>query len=417
MSVASLALNSPNGPKCLKVRRRFPLGPCVNTSINLSAVPHVRCGCGFWLVPVCVALLAGCAGDGPLRDSLPQRPIDVRAQISSLLPANTADRGGWAVDIHAALSALEIEPSVANICAVLAVTEQESGFRADPEVPGLAKIAWAEIDRRAERMGVPTVAVHLALKLPSSNGRSYAERIDAVRTESALSGIFEDLIDRVPLGKRLFANWNPVRTGGPMQVGIAFAERQVQERSYPYPVAESIRHEVFSRRGGMYFGIAHLLGFPAAYDAPIYRFADFNAGHYASRNAAFQNAVSIASGIPLDLDGDLVRPGDDAGKPGATELAVRSIARRLDASNAAIRDALEQGDRTSFENSGLYRHVFDLADRIEGKPVVRAMLPRIVLMSPKITRKLTTEWFARRVEERYRKCVSRAGTAPVGGGT
>jgi hypothetical protein len=348
---------------------------------------------------------------------MPQRPADVRAQISSLLPANTPDRGGWAVDIHAALSALELVPSVAHICSVLAVTEQESGFRADPEVPGLGKIAWDEIDRRAERMGVPTLAVHLALKLPSSNGKSYAERIDTVRTERALSLIFEDLIDRVPLGRRLFANWNPVRTGGPMQVGIAFAERHVQERSYPYPVAESIRHEVFSRRGGMYFGIAHLLGYPAAYDAPIYRFADFNAGHYASRNAAFQNAVSVVSGIPLDLDGDLVRHGEDAGKPGATELAVRSITRRLDIGNAVIREALEQGDNASFEKSELYRRVFDLADRIERKPVARAMLPRIVLKSPKITRKLTTEWFANRVAERYRRCLSRAGTLPVAGGT
>jgi hypothetical protein len=389
----------------------------VNISNNLSAFPH-RSQCrGFGLVLVCIALLAGCAGDAPVRDALPQRPADVRAQIAGLLPANMTDRGGWAVDIHAALSALEVAPSVANICSVLAVTEQESGFRADPEVPGLGKIAWDEIDRRAERMGVPTVAVHLALKLPSSNGKSYAERIDTVRTERALSLIFEDLIDRVPLGRRLFANWNPVRTGGPMQVGIAFAERHVQERSYPYPVAESIRHEVFSRRGGMYFGIAHLLGYPAAYEAPIYRFADFNAGHYASRNAAFQNAVSVVSGIPLDLDGDLVRPGEDAGKPGATELAVRSITRRLDIGNAAIREALEQGDGASFEKSELYRRVFELADRIERKPVARAMLPRIVLKSPKITRKLTTEWFANRVDERYRKCLSRAGTLPGGGGT
>ncbi|HEY2396843.1 MAG TPA: DUF1615 family protein [Rudaea sp.] len=34
------------------------------------------------------------------------------------------------------------------------------------------------------------------------------------------------------------------------------------------------------------------------------------------------------------------------------------------------------------------------------------MLPRISLESPKITRKLTTEWFAQRVEERYRACLN-----------
>ena len=358
---------------------------------------------------LCVALLAGCAGDVPLREAPPPRPADVRAQIANLLPVTTPDRAGWAVDIYAALAALEIPPSAANICAVLAVTEQESSYRADPAVPRLGQIAWGEIDRRAERLGIPSAAVRLALKLPSSSGKSYAERIDTANTEKELSLIFEDLIDRVPLGKRLFASWNPVRTGGPMQVSIAFAEQHAKERAYPYPLTDSIRHEVFSRRGGLYFGIAHLLDYPAPYERPLYRFADFNAGRYASRNAAFQNAVSIVSGIPLDLDGDLVRPGDDdQAKPGSTELAVRTIAKRLDLGHGAIRQALEQGDSPAFERSTLYQRVFDLAERLDRQQVPRAVLPRIALTSPKITRKLTTEWFANRVDERHRKCLVRA---------
>lgn len=376
------------------------------------SVPSVLpCRSGIWLAALCVALLAGCGGDASLREASPPRPANVRAQIANLMPANTPDRVGWAVDIYAALAALEIAPSAANICAVLAVTEQESSYRADPAVPRLGQIAWGEIDRRAERLGIPSAAVHLALKLPSSSGKSYAERIDGAKTELELSLIFEDLIDRVPLGQRLFASWNPVRTGGPMQVSIAFAERQAKERGYPYPVIDSIRHEVFSRRGGLYFGIAHLLDYPASYERPLYRFADFNAGRYASRNAAFQNAVSVASGIPLDLDGDLVRSGDeDSAKPGSTELAVRTIAKRLDLGNGAIRQALEQGGSPAFERSTLYQRVFELADRLDRQPVPRAVVPRIVLTSPKITRKLTTEWFANRVDERHRKCLARATT-------
>lgn len=193
-----------------------------------------------------------------------------------------------------------------------------------------------------------------------------------------------------------------------MQVGIAFAEAHATEKTYPYPVSGTIRHEVFTRRGGMYFGIAHLLDYPTSYDKPLYRFADFNAGHYASRNAAFQNAVSIVSGIPLDLDGDLVRYGKDAqSRPGSTELATRILAKRLEMSVAAIHRDLERGATQAFERTELYERVFSLADKAHGSQVPRALVPRIRLQSPKITRKLTTEWFANRVDEHRRQCLSR----------
>ncbi|MBE0612544.1 MAG: DUF1615 domain-containing protein [Burkholderiales bacterium] len=355
--------------------------------------------------------LAGCATDDSLRQTPAPRPEEVRALITDLLPAGTPDRQGWAADIYAAFAAMKIAPNPPNICAVLAITAQESSFRADPSVANLAKIAWAEIDRRAERAGVPALAVHLALQLPSPGGKSYSERIDKVRTERDLSLIFEDFIAMAPLGALLFARLNPVRTGGPMQVSIAFAEQHAKDRPYPYPVNGSIRHEVFTRRGGMYFGIAHLLDYPAAYDDPRYRFADFNAGRYASRNAGFQNAVSLASGIPLDLDGDLIRHDADASKPGSTELAVRALRDDLDMGRDAIRSALEQGDGAAFERTTLYKKVFDLADRLARKPVPRAVIPHIALKSPKITRKLTTQWFADRVESRYRPCLARARAA------
>ncbi len=361
---------------------------------------------------LCVAALAGCASDQRLREPPPPRPADVRAQIVSLLPATTADRAGWAVDIYAALAALEIKPSPPNVCAVLAVTEQESSVQADPPVPNLGRIAREEIDRRAERLVVPKFAVSLALQLRSPDGKTYGERIDAVKTEKALSEIFEDFIGMVPLGKRLFAGWNPVRTGGPMQVSIAFAEKHAQQRSYPYPVTGAIRHEVFTRRGGLYFGIAHLLDYPATYDKYLYRFADYNAGHYASRNAAFQSAVSVASGIPLALDGDLVRHGDGAvTEAGSTELAVRTIGKQLDISDKAIRRALEQDNSAEFEHSTLYRRVFELAEQLERRPLPRAVVPNIALQGPKITRKLTTEWFAKRVDTRYRRCLARVAAA------
>lgn len=195
-----------------------------------------------------------------------------------------------------------------------------------------------------------------------------------------------------------------------MQVSIGFAEHHAQARPYPYPLTGSLRQEVFSRRGGVYFGIAHLLGYPTSYPRLLYRFADFNAGLYASRNAAFQQAVSRASGIDLTLDGDLVRYGGGRNDIGPTEVAVRALAPTLQLSHAQIHRALQQGRSQRFERSGLYEAVFALADRQAGKPLPRAMMPRIRLDSPKITRKLTTEWFATRVEKRYRDCMARASS-------
>ncbi|WP_223488144.1 DUF1615 domain-containing protein [Pseudomonas sp. A-RE-19] len=349
-------------------------------------------------------VLAGC-GTQRTQAPPPRKPAEVKAEIVRLLPAETVDRQGWATDIYAAFAAQNIAPTTQNLCSVLAVTEQESTFQIDPSVPGLGKIARDEIDRRAAKAHIPGLLVSGALQVSSPNGKSYSERLNAARSEKELSAIFDDFISMVPMGRTLFAGFNPVHTAGPMQVSIDFAEQQA--RNYPYPVGGSIRHEVFTRRGGMYFGIAHLLGYPVSYEQPLYRFADFNAGWYASRNAAFQNAVSRATGIALALDGDLVRY--DSIMPGTTELAVRTLGKQLDMRNPTIRDQLEEGKGLEFEDTRLYRRVFALAEQAEGRPLPRAVLPGIVLQSPKITRKLTTAWFAKRVDERYQRCMKRAG--------
>ena len=276
-------------------------------------------------------------------------------------------------------------------------------------MPGLPDIARKEIDARRDRAGVPKLVLEAALALPSSSGKSYSERLDAVKTERQLSELYEDFIGRVPLGKTFFADRNPVRTGGPMQVSVAFAEELVETKPYPYPVNDSIRHEVFTRRGGMYFGIAHLLDYRAPYDRYLYRFADFNAGRYAARNAAFQGALTQVSGIPLTLDGDLLRyeGGRPARDAGSTELAARVLGRRLGLSEADVRRDLEQGKGEAFERTPLYGRVFELADGLVRRPLPRAVVPNLVLQSPKIRRRLTTEWFAHRVEGRYERCLGR----------
>src|ERR1700721_3168779 len=249
-------------------------------------------------VPAILLLLGGCAAEK--RESTPApNTADAKALIEQSLPRNIRDRAGWTTDIYGAFTVLTVTPTQENICAVVAVIAQESGFRVDPVVPGLGAIARKEIDSRAARAHVPLVLVNGVLQLKSSDGRTYGERIDAARTEKDLSDAYEDFIAAVPLGKELFADRNPIRTRGPMPVSVAFAEQFSAAAPYPYPVRSSIADELFTRRGAVYFGIAHLLDYRAPYDQFLYRFADFNAGQFANRDAAFQNAITVASGVPL----------------------------------------------------------------------------------------------------------------------
>jgi hypothetical protein len=344
-------------------------------------------------------LLAACA----TRPTPRVPPSEIRAEIVRRMPADVPDRTGWAADIQTAFDTQRIEPNPENICAVLAVIAQESGYHADPDVPNLPRIAREEIDRRATAHHIPKILVDAALKIHSPDGRSYSDRLQHVHTERELSGIYEDLIASVPLGKRLFADFNPVETGGPMQVNIVFAEANAGH--YPYPIASSVRDEVFTRRGGVYFGSMRLLGYQTPYAQKVYRFADYNAGRYSSRNAAFQNAVSIATGTRLALDGDLLTPDAPLERPGQTERAIRTLGNNLGMDDRSIRKALGRGDQLDFSGTTLYTRIYALADARAGKPLPRAMLPSIQLDSPKITRKLTTAWFATRVNDRYQRCM------------
>jgi len=343
----------------------------------------------------------------------PQTEAEAKAMVSRLIPATAKDRAGWASDLHAVFVKLGFPQAPEIYCAAIAVIEQESSWQTDPVVPGLPAIVWKELEQRGARYGVPLLLIKAALLKTSPDGRSYIQRIDALKTEKQLNGLFQDMINELPFGKQLFADYNPVRTGGPMQVSIAFAEDYVRDKPYPWPLKTTVRDEVFTRRGGLYFGSAILLDYPAPYDNVLYRFADFNAGRYSSRNAAFQAALGRLTGKSLALDGDLLRyaKGRAVEEASSVELAARSLGNRLQMKPGDIRRDLLLEKSAEFGQSPLFRRIFTLAEQSAGQPVPRQAMPQIDLKSPKITRQLTTDWFARRVEGRYRTCLTRTNAS------
>lgn len=360
------------------------------------------------VAPTAPATPPPAAGPLPAKppESLPAwaDPRAGRALLEQALPRGIADRAGWANDIFAAFTALKVPYTADYLCGAMAVIEQESGWQADPVVPGLGKDVWKELEHRAGQHHVPMAVVKAALQFTSRTGRSYAQRIDALRTEGEMNALFEEMVadaHRVGLPVQIA---NPIRTGGPMQVSVAFAEAHAKAWPYPYPVQGSLRHDVFSRRGGVYFGIAHLLHYRAPYTAMLYRFADFNAGRYASRNAAFQQALARLSHRRVAMDGDLIRFD---GTTSETERVLLAMAGKLKMGAADIHHDLAQEETEAFYQSTLYQRLFALADAQAGKPAPREALPQIRLISTKITRKLTTAWFAQRVNGRFRQCLAR----------
>jgi hypothetical protein len=113
-----------------------------------------------------------------------------QASVLRLLPLGIADRAGWAADIHTAFAALRLVPSAENLCAAMAVIEQESTWQSDPQVPGLNRIVRAEIDKRRARYGIPKLLLEAALLKTSPDGRSYHARIEALRTERQMNALF-----------------------------------------------------------------------------------------------------------------------------------------------------------------------------------------------------------------------------------
>lgn len=331
-----------------------------------------------------------------------------RAVLLQVLPRQIKDRQGWANDIFTAFSALKIPYEATYFCAALSVIEQESSWQSDPVVPNLDKIVWQQIENRASKYHIPMVAIQLAFLKSSPDGRSYKTRIDSLRTEKQMNALFEDMVaDAKSLGLPVDMK-NPIRTGGPMQVSVDFAERHVKVWPYPYRYQGSLRREVFSRRGGLYFGIADLLQYRANYPQMLYRFADYNAGRYSSRNAAFQSALAVITKNKIVLDGDLL--SYDKNETSNTQQLLLQIAPRLGVSAATIERDLQLEKSEAFAQTAVFKKVFEVAQQRAGHALPQQILPDIRLLSPKITRKLTTAWFAQRVNERYQQCLARVPT-------
>ncbi len=355
---------------------------------------HSRARVALALVVVCA--LASC-GRRPRVPAVPS--LDERG-VAELVAPRAVDRLGWANDIAIAIRLADKEPTAERACAVIAIIEQESGYQPDPAVPNLPQIVMKALEKKLARLG--------PLAKPTLNAildRDLRARIRALRTERDLDRLFRDTISaRLPATVTALAgidDLNPVTTAGSMQVQVAFARRTSGMDD------ADIRELLYTRAGGVQFGTARLIGYAADYDDVVYRFADYNAGMYSSRNAAFQEQLARLVGTTLALDGDLLEYDGDADSQ-TLQAAIRFGASNL-LTEGDVRRDLASEKSLDFEDTALWRAVRDAWQTRTGTAPQYARIPQVTLVSPKLSRTRTTAWFAESVKRRYVACRQRQG--------
>lgn len=339
---------------------------------------------------------------------------------------NVQDAGGWALDLLDVLQAHQLDITRENVCAAIAVIDQESGFVADPAVPGLGKLSEQAL---RDKLGRIPVAGAVALRWLENNPgpqASFMARIRAARTERDLDLAYRSLVahageksglsEVVQLGllNRIIEERNEIDTAGSMQVSVKFALEMAKRRRWLPMMLEdvyAVRDQLYTRHGGMYYGVPQLLGYDTGYARKVFRFADFNAGRYASRNAAFQQVVGTLTGETLSLDGDLLSYGK-SGKANAAPTTTERVIRRAVAahapglSDAQVRADLLKEKGADFVSTRTFMALRDAYVRKTGKKPPFAIIPDIRLASPKIRRVMTTRIFAETVDKRYQACMA-----------
>jgi hypothetical protein len=189
-----------------------------------------------------------------------------------------------------------------------------------------------------------------------------------------------------------------------MQVKVSFA-KQLGAREGQRD--EDVREMLYTRGGGVRFGTARLLGYTARYTDITHRFADYNAGVYASRNAQLQTMLSALTGAALVPDGDLLA-WDDDGDPKDTETntlrALLAFGRAHGLSEGTVRSDAQKEKTAALEDTDTYRALHDAWRKEHGAAAPYARIPDVALRSPKLAKPRTTAWFAQSVKKRYDTC-------------
>lgn len=380
-------------------------------------------------IPVCLSL-SGCGDNGFLGFG-DNSSLDAE-HIKQLIPSRVEARQSWANDIYDIMNTLKIPRNRENVCSIVAVVDQESNFKADPVVYGLGEKAVSEINSRlnekfeaklGKTIGEPIAAYfQKVLKTQPSEENNYLSQMRRVKTERELDVLYREIFDYMAahyhvsaltgaaklVGQDMGEKMNPITTLGSMQVHIRYA--QAHKRNLVG--IDGLRDDLYTQYGGLYYGIHRLMTYPADYEKPLYRFADYNSGMYSSRNAAFQSMLNDLTEAELDLDGDLLLYNKEGNLKATRSQSEKELTNVFAQNNILvtprqIRLDLKKEKDKSFENTQTYIAVKKLYEKKTGDSAPYAIMPKVVISGPKLSRDYNTNWFANRVNGRYLTCMQR----------
>lgn len=374
----------------------------------------------LWLkISLPLAVLGLCACQKPPSTT----PQLTAKQIATLIPKRVADRQAWADDMANIFNTLNIDANPVSICTAIAIIDQESNFVADPAVPNLGETSLKALNEKLEdKLGKTMAGVfNKMLTTKPDPKNNFLKQIKAVKTERELDELYREMftyfsqsykVGKVTdtaklLGQGIDEKLNPVTTLGSMQVHIDYAKAHRRANMSD----DALRDDLYSRYGGLYYGIHRLMLYKADYDKPLYRFADYNSGMYSSRNASFQQQVATLTKTKLTLDGDLLLYDGNGIKKdhSQTEKALLTLLPSLPNLTARqIRQDLKKEKLHSFEETTTYKAVKDLYGKTTGKYPDYAIMPQVVISGPKLSKDYNTNWFATNVNKRYDKCMASA---------
>lgn len=354
-------------------------------------------------------------------------------QVSRLIPARVKDRAGWAADMSRIMDELGVSKTKENVCSVIAIVDQESNFDANPVVPDLGvkaiKAFQTEVPQKFMRQFGATLGPAVAryfdyvLKNEPSINNSFLEQIKGVKTEQELDLIYRQIFDYVAkqfyadsltnaaakfIGKDISEDNNPITTIGSMQVLVQYA----RDHQRDHMSVNELRDYLYTREGGLYYGIHRLMKYPADYDKEIYRFADYNSGMYSSRNAAVQQDLSKLLNMDIALDGDLLsydKSGHALEAPSQTEAAINQLFadHHMALKPEKIRADLLKEKESDFEKTDTYIQVLSIYEQQMGKMPPYAIMPQVAIIGPKLKHEYNTNWYADNVNRRFEACMSR----------